>query len=376
MLELTETQIMIRDMAARFVQDRYSIEIRREIVKSRDGYDANLWKELAELGLLGLFVSEQNGGFGGGGVELMLMMNAIGLGLVVEPYLPVAVMAAQILDRAGHADLLGELIAGKALPVLAHFEPHAPTRPEAVEAKWEKAGENFRLSGAKSLVPFAAAASHFIVSCRKGDAGTLVLALVSAKSEGIEREDCITLDGRRVSELVFNDVEVTADAILNLPDGQSPLECINQIIDDAILAICSEGVAIARQMHEQTLDYVKQRKQFGVAIGSFQAIQHNLVEMYTEAQMAQSIVEYAASARDARTQETTAAISAAKIRVAKALKFVGQQAVQFHGGMGMTEELPLAHYFRRASFLEHQFGTADQHFARFEAMGGFDAIAA
>ncbi|WP_116970928.1 acyl-CoA dehydrogenase family protein [Blastomonas sp. UPD001] len=376
MLELTETQIMIRDMAARFVQDRYSIEKRREIVASPGGYDAGLWKELADLGLLGLLVSEENGGFGGGGVELMLMMNAIGSGLVVEPYLPVAVMAAQILDRAGHADLLGELIAGTALPVLAHFEPHAPTRPEAVEAKLQKAGENYRLSGAKSLVPFAAAASHYIVSCREGDSGALTLALVSAKGGGIQREDCVTLDGRRVSELAFDDVEVAANAILTLPEGQNAVECVTQIIDDAILGVCAEGVSIAWQMHEQTLDYVKQRNQFGVAIGSFQAIQHKMVEMYTEAQMAQSIVEYASSARDARTSETTVAISAAKIRVAKALKFVGQHAVQFHGGMGMTEELALAHYFRRASFLEHQFGTADQHFARFEAMGGFPAIAA
>ncbi len=351
---LSEEQRQLEETVRRFVAKDYTFERRRAIRSSAEGWSREAWQGLADLGLAALNVPEERGGLGGGPVDTLLVMNALGPGLLLEPYLASAVTATALLRECpAQAGLLEQMAAGERIAVLAHAEPNDVT------TQCRAAGTDFVLDGRKCVVAHAAAADYLIVSARLGD--ELALFLVPRDAAGLRPESYSTLDGTRAAEVHLAGMRLPAAARLD-----AGREALDRALDIGLAALCAEAVGIMKAALDATVDYLRTRQQFGQPIGRFQALQHRAADMLLHYEQAKSMSLLAAlrcTATDAR--ERRRALSAAKVVINRAARFIGQQAVQLHGGMGMTDELVVSHWFKRLTAIELLHGDSDTHLQQF-----------
>jgi pimeloyl-CoA dehydrogenase small subunit len=367
----SEEQRQFQDSLERFVRKDYDFERRRAIIASERGWSREVWQQLAEMGVLAMTLPEACDGFGGGGFDTLLVMEALGRGMVVEPYLATVVLGAGVLMDAGSEAqcqaVLPAVAAGERLLALAHEEPGQRYATAAVATTAQKDGDGYRIDGQKSVVLHGADADQLIVSARTAgdvrDAHGISLFLVDASTPGIERFGYPTQDGLRAANVRFDKLRVGADALIGTE--HEALAVIEKALDRGSAALCAEAVGNMAATIEATVGYLKTRKQFGVPIGSFQALQHRAVDMYLHAEQARSMAYLAAARLDAPHGERQRAISAAKVLVSQSARYVGQQAVQLHGGIGVTDELAVSHYFKRLTMITLMFGDADHHLGRF-----------
>ncbi|MBA3862736.1 MAG: pimeloyl-CoA dehydrogenase small subunit [Alphaproteobacteria bacterium HGW-Alphaproteobacteria-9] len=370
----TEEQEMVRDGLSRLVREQYDWETRRKAVASSDGWRPEIWAQLAELGILGMPFSEADGGFGGGAVDSMIIMQEFGKGLVVEPFLPTVVCAGGFLKHAGtpaqKEEHIGGIVAGSRVFAFAYAEPRGRYDYADLETTAKKDGGGYVLNGHKAVVIGAPWASHLIVTARTSGerrerAGVSVF-VVDKSAPGIVTRDYETFDGRRASEVYFEKVAIPADALIGEEGAGLPL--IELVTDEAIAALCAEACGAMKVAHAMTVDYSRQRKQFGVAIGSFQVLQHRMVDMYTAYEQSVSLTYLATLRLDAPDAERKRAVSAAKVGVGQAARLIGQDAVQIHGGNGVTDEYAIGHYFKRLTIFDSEFGNVDHHMKRHIAL--------
>jgi pimeloyl-CoA dehydrogenase small subunit len=372
--ELSEEQTLLAETIKRFVATHYNFDARAKIIASPAGHSEDVWSAIAEMGLLGLPFAEEHGGFGGSTVDVMLVMEAIGEGLLVEPYLATVGLGGRFVVRGGtkaqQDRILPELVQGKHTLAFAHTEPGARYDLRQVGLRARRSGDGWTLDGDKRMVVHGGQADTLVVSARTAggetDAAGITLFLVPRAAAGVSVKDARTLDNLRAAEVRFTDVRVGADALLGREgDGFSLIE---EVVDYATALLCAEAVGAIRYANDATLEYLKTRRQFGVPIGSFQALQHRMVEMMISYEQARSMAYLACVKIDsADAAERRRVVSAAKIKMADACRHVSQESVQLHGGMGMTEELKVSHTFRRLTMLAQTFGDAEHHLERFAA---------
>jgi alkylation response protein AidB-like acyl-CoA dehydrogenase len=373
--DFDETQVLLRDSLQRWLDERFGFDRRLQLLARPDGLQA-LWRGLAQdLDLLGSAFAEPAGGAGGGAAEHLLVMQTLGGALAGEPYLGSAVICGGLLARCGAADRLSALIEGRLRPAWAGQELAARHERDAPGSTLLRQGGGWLLRGRKSLVLAAPGATHFVVSAAlDGPGGELGLAWVPADAPRLVRRDYRTVDGGWASELGFDGVELPSGALLRGPDGPAaPL--LAQVLDEATLALCAEAAGVMHRLLHATLDHARQRKQFGQPIGAFQALQHRIADMHIALVQAEALTWASLDALQAVPAERERAVSAAKVMAGRACRIVGQGAVQIHGGMGMTEELAVGHYFRRATMIEAQLGSVDWHLRRLERQAAAPAAA-
>ena len=371
--EYTDEQQQLADSLRKYLGSHYGFEQRKAIVQSATGASDAVWATLAEMGLTALALPEADGGFGGGAVDLMAAMEACGEALLVEPLLDNVGLAGRLLARCGsaaqRAQWLPGLADGSAQLAFAYLEPgrRYETAPATTTARADGAG--WVLDGAKAVVIGAPAAQRLLVSARTGEGASLFL--VDPQAAGVALSPCRTVDGQRAADVRFTGVRLGADALLGAA-GQAQA-AIDEALDFATALLCADAVGAMRYAIDATLEYTKTRKQFGVAIASFQVLQHRMVEMYIHCEQARSMAILAACRVDGQGDGTAAqrqrAVSAAKVKIADAARLVSQEAVQLHGGMGMTEEMKVSHAFRRLTMAAQRFGDADHHLERYAALG-------
>jgi alkylation response protein AidB-like acyl-CoA dehydrogenase len=362
----TEEQLALQDTLRRFIAKDYGFEHRRAMTKSADGFDRAAWKTFADFGILALPFPEECGGLDGNAVDTMLVMEMLGRGLALEPYLSTVVLCGGLIRDAGSAGqkdaLLPQLAAGERMLALAHFEPGNRYALDQVTTTATANPTGWTLDGSKAVVLAAPSADSLIVSARDGLG--LSLFLVDAKAPGIRLRSYATQDGARAADIQFTSVQVGPDALLGPAGGALPL--IERAVDQANAALCAEAVGIMAALNEVTLEYLKTRKQFGVPIGKFQALQHRMADMVIATEQARSMAILAAvRADDTDADERRRALAAAKAYVLQSARLVGQQAVQLHGGMGVTDELNVGHYFKRLTMIGLTLGDVDYHLGRF-----------
>lgn len=368
---LSEEQQLLKDSVDRFVREAYEFETRRRLAASAEGFSRDNWAKMAELGWLGVAVPEAYGGVGGGPVEVMVLMEAFGTGLVLEPYFATVVLGGNLLLEGGSAlcksELLPRLAAGELMLSFAYAERQSRYDLNDVAFAAGKDGDGYLLSGHKGVVLNAATADHIIVSARTSgetrDREGITLFLVDSRADGLERRDYPTVDGLRASELSFENVRVDSSAVLGVLD--QGLDLIETVADRAIAALSAEAVGCMQVLHDATNEYLKTRVQFGQPIGKFQVLQHRMVDMFMELEQARSMAYMATLKLDEVPAERAKAVSAAKVQIGKSGRFVGQQSVQLHGGMGMTDELNVGHYFKRLTMIDTMFGNQDHHLKRY-----------
>ncbi|HKX56458.1 MAG TPA: acyl-CoA dehydrogenase [Xanthomonadales bacterium] len=371
---LSEEQGMLQDSVSRFVAQDYSFDKRERIVDSAAGYSADYWRRFADLGWLMIPFSEADGGLGGSAVDLMVIMQEFGKGIVVEPFLATAVLGGGLIAEAGSAKqketLLGALMAGELQLAFAFTEPQSRYNLADVATEATREGDDYVVIGHKAVVLNAPIANQLIVAVRTSggqrEREGISLLLVAADSPGIRLQPYATVDGQRAADVYFDDVRVPASQLLG--NEGSALPVIEKVIDRATLAVCAEALGAMETALWKTVDYTKTRKQFGVSISSFQALQHRMADMFIELEQARSIVQMAVMQCDANKGVAPRAISAAKSRVGKAARLVGQESVQLHGGIGVMEELDLGHFFKRLTTIQFLFGSTDYHTRRFSQL--------
>jgi len=375
--DLSPEQQLVKDSVTRLLADRYGFERRKAYQASAEGWSRELWRQYAELGLLGLPFAEADGGFGGGPVETAIVMEAFGEALALEPYLASVTLAGGVLRRAANdrqrAALIPQLAAGELLIAFAHSEPQARYDLHDVGVSAKRDGDVFVVDGAKALVLHGDSAQKLIVSARTGgerrDREGVGLFLVAADAPGVSRRGYRTQDGARAAEVMLEGVRVSAADVIG--DPSAGLSVIEDVADGAIAALCAEAVGAMQEALKLTVEYLKTRKQFGVTIGSFQALQHRASDMLVALEQARSMAAFAAMmASEENRSERRRALSAAKIQIGQSARFIGQQAIQLHGGMGMTMEMKIGHLFKRLAMIERQFGDVDHHLALLTARGG------
>jgi pimeloyl-CoA dehydrogenase small subunit len=375
--DLSEEQQLVKDSITRLLADRYGFERRKKYEASAEGWSRELWRQYAELGLLGLPFSEADGGFGGGPVETAVVMEAFGAALALEPYLASVTLAGGVLRRAANdrqrAALIPQLASGKLVMAFAHSEPQSRYDLHDVGASAKRHGGSFVLDGEKGLVLHGDSADKLIVSARtsgaRRDRDGIGLFLVATDAAGVSRRGYRTQDGARAAEVSLHGVIVSAEDVIGDPSGG--LSVIEGVSDEAIAALCAEAVGAMEEALKLTVEYLKTRKQFGVTIGSFQALQHRASDMLVALEQARSMAAFAAMmVNDEDASERRKALSAAKIQIGQSARFIGQQAIQLHGGMGMTMEMKIGHLFKRLAMIERQFGDVDHHLGVLTASGG------
>jgi len=370
---LSEEQQLLKDSVDRFVQDDYDFEARRKLANSDAGYSEDNWKTFAELGWLAVGLPEDQGGFGGP-VETMIIMEAVGKGLITEPYLPTVILGGGLVAEAGSDDQKNEILPaiaeGGLKMAFAYAEPTSRFNLADVTTRAEKSGGGYKLSGHKSVVYGAAAADKIIVSARTSggqrDRDGISLFIVDNNTAGLTRRDYPTADGLRASEVMLEGVEVGADALLGA-EGQA-MGAIEKVVDAAIAALCAEAVGCMEVLKDETNEYLKTRKQFGVPIGKFQVLQHRMVDCFIELEQSRSMAYMVTLKLDEDETERRKAATAAKAQIGKGGVFVGAQSVQMHGGMGMTDELKISHYYKRLMQIDTMFGNRDYQLKQFAAL--------
>ncbi len=370
----TEEQDMVRDGLIRLVRESYDIETRRGVVASESGWRPEIWAQLAELGILGMPFSEEDGGFGGGAVDSLVVMEEFGKGLVVEPFVPTVVCAGGFFKHAGTAaqkeEHIGGIVSGERIYAFAYAEPRGRYDLADLETTAKKQGDGYVLSGHKAVVIGAPWATHLVVTARtsgeRRDRDGISVFVIDKSADGVVTRDYPTVDGRRASEVYFENASVPADALIGEEGNALPL--IERVTDEAIAAQCAEACGAMKVAHEMTVEYSRQRKQFGVPIGKFQVLQHRMVDMFTEYEQSVSMTYLATLKLDEDERERKLAVSAAKVRVGQAAHHIGQEAIQIHGGMGMTDELAIGHYFKRLTIFDSEFGNVDHHMKRHVAL--------
>ncbi len=370
---LNDVQLMLADSIEKFIVNDYDFDARQKYAASDLGFSPEVWRTFADLGWTSVPFSEDDGGIDGGPIEMMVVMERLGRGLVVEPYLANIVLAGGVLKRSANRaqkdQWLQSIVAGDLQAALCFVEPQARYESSNVLTSAVRDGEQWKLNGNKSYVLNGGNAELLIVPARtsgeQSDSHGITLFAVDKSSSGIELKNYATIDGQQAAEIQFADVVVSDDRILGEIDGGHA--ALAATMDDATLAICSEAVGIMTVLTEKTIEYSKSRVQFGVPISSFQALQHRMVEMYTACEQSRSLLMWAAMTADDETQDSASAVSAMKYQIGTAGKRVAEEAVQIHGGMGVTWELDVAHYFKRLTAIGLMFGNADWHLDRLVA---------
>jgi alkylation response protein AidB-like acyl-CoA dehydrogenase len=371
-LQYTPEQNQLRESVERFVREEYDFAHRRKLVASELGHDENCWRSYADFGWLAVPFSEEDGGIGGDATDTGIVMEGIGRGLLLEPYLANVVLAGGVLAGLGSPDQkaswLQPMMAGAHKLALAYAEPESRYEIAHCATTARREGQGWRIDGRKSLVHGGAAADHYVVIARSSgqvsDRTGLTALVIDAKAPGLEVRPYATHDGSRAADLVFEGVR--ADASHRLGDEGAALPALELVIDQAIAAIASEAVGAMSTLVEMTLDYLKTRQQFGRPIGTNQALQHRMVDMYIALDEARSMALYGAlMLGEADAAARRKALSATKIEIDRAARRVGQEAVQLHGAMGVTEELAVGHYFKRLSMIGVSFGDSSWHLQRY-----------
>lgn len=369
---LTNEQQLLRDGLTKFLAGRYDLASSRAAAKTGPGWQPEIWRGFAdELGILGATLPEEAGGIGGGPVETMVIAEALGYALVIEPFVDTVVIAGGLLHRSGDAaaDLLEEIVAGSAIVALAATEPSSGDNWRDVSTTARRDGDEWVLNGSKVMAVSAPLATHLLVTARTSgeradtDGISLFLVDIDSVTTGFTAHHYRTVDDRRASDLTFSDVRVPAGALLGAEGRAWP--SLELARDEGAAAVGAEAVGAMRKVLADTVEYCKQRQQFGQPIGSFQALQHRMVDMHMEVEQASAAVYLAVLNLDADPAQRAKAVSAAKATIGRAARFVGQNAVQLHGGMGMTEELAIGHYFKRLTAVQFEFGSTDYHVGRY-----------
>ncbi|MBM3219337.1 MAG: pimeloyl-CoA dehydrogenase small subunit [Candidatus Rokubacteria bacterium] len=370
--EYSDEQRLLSETLRKFLNTGYSFDARDKIMKTAAGYSDDVWAALAEMGILGVPFAAEHGGFGGTTVDMMVVMEALGEALVVEPYLATVGLGGQLVARGGseaqHTRILPALIAGKLKMAFAQTERGSRYDLRQVSLRAKKAGDGWALDGEKCTVLHGGAADLLVVSARTSggdsDERGISLVLVERTAPGVKVSEYRTLDNQRVADITFTNVQVGRDALIGAEGAGHAL--IEEVVDYATALVSAEAVGAIKYAHDATLDYLKTRRQFGVPIGTFQALQHRMVDILISYEQAKSIACLACVKVDtAAAAERRRVVSAAKIKIADACRHVSQEAVQLHGGMGMTEELKISHTFRRLTTIAQLFGDADHHLERF-----------
>jgi len=362
-----EIQTMLADSVGKFIGNEYDFDTRQAYAGSDKGYSEEVWSTFAELGWTAVPFSEEDGGFGGGPVDVMVLMQSLASGLVVEPYLANIVLAGGILRRVADANQkerwLQSIIAGELQATLAFNEPQARYDLASISTTATPDSENWVLNGTKGLVPNGGTADLIIIPARtagdNSDENGITLFAIDAAAQGISRNAYATVDGLRAAEITLDGVRVGTDAVLG--EVGKGFAALDATIDDATLAICAEAVGIMQVLKDKTIEYAKNRKQFGVPIGSFQELQHRMVDMLMACEQAQSLLMWAVMKRAAEGDGCRRAVSSIKYLIGTEGKKLGEDAVQIHGGMGVTWDLDVAHYFKRLTAIGTLFGNADWH---------------
>lgn len=369
----TEDRRMLADLVTRYVAEQYPIESRHRIAASDRGYSPEHWAQFAELGVIGALFPEPQGGFGGSGFDLAVVFEALGGGLVLEPFLASVLAGGAIAHAAAapQAHRLASIIGGSCIATLAHTEPESGYELQRVEARARADADGYVLQGRKAVVPFGAEAQLLVVSARTGgeatDAQGISLFAVPADTPGVTVRAYPTIDGGRAAEIVLEQVRVPASALLGR-EGEG-LASLEHAVGRGIVAVCAEAVGAMDAAKKATIDYLQTRRQFGKPIGSFQALQHRMADVLLEIEQARSAVINAAAALGADRATRERALSAAKYTIGRVGTLVAEECIQLHGGIGMTWELPLPHYAKRLVMIDHQLGDEDHHLARFIALG-------
>jgi len=369
-----EEQTLIQDQVDQFIQKEYDWETRQSLSNSELGFGDNNWQKFAELGWLGISTSEDNGGFGGSAIESMLIMEAFGKGLVVEPFLETIIMSGGLIDEHGSdqqkSSILEPAIAGQLHLALAYTEPQSRFNLSDVVTEAKSDGDNFILNGYKSVVMNGPSANKIIISARTSgtqlEENGITLFIVDGDSEGLNKTNYKTVDGRRASDLTIENVSVSKDDIVGQID--EGFDILDSSIDRAILAISAEAVGAMEVLYKTTVEYTKTREQFGTSIGKFQVLQHRMVDMFMEYEQCKSLLYMATMKHEEGSADAKKAISGLKYQVGKAGRFIGQQAVQLHGGMGVTDELNVGHYFKRLTTVGTIFGNSDYHLKKYTSL--------
>jgi alkylation response protein AidB-like acyl-CoA dehydrogenase len=373
--EFSDEQQQLHDTVDRYLTDQYTFEKFRTINASAAGWDKAVWAGLGELGVLSLNVPAEQGGMGFGPLETLSVMGSCGKSLLLEPFLSSAVIATAVLracaEDAAAVDLLTRMSSGAAIAVLAHYEPDSRFESQWVSSRAVRSGDTYVLDGHKAVVMHAGAADTLLVSARivgkPADAKGISLFRIPRDAKGLKLDLYPTIDGQRAADVYLKGVEVPAGNRLGAEGDALPM--IDAALDIGLAALCAEAVGIMQALVDATVTYVQSRQQFGVPIGRFQALQHRIADMLIHLEQARSM-SYLAALRcmSANVLERRRALSAAKAVVGQSARFVGQQAVQLHGGMGMTDELIVSHWFKRLTAAELMFGDSDTHLQRYAAL--------
>ena len=370
-LSISEEQSAIRDVISRFIENEYDFEKRMSIAEGDSAFDSDVYNFFVEQGFTAIPFSEEDGGLNGGPIETMLIMKEIGRGLVLEPYLENVILAGGVLKRLAtdeqKSKWLSKIINGELQSTLAFTEPQSRFNLNDVATIAKDNGDKVIINGKKSFVLNGKEADIIVVPVRTSGSQTeaegISLFVVESDLPGITKNNYKTVDGHSASEIIFKNVEVNKDNLLGeLGKGYQTLE---STIDDAILAVCAEATGIMKSLHDKTVEYSKNRVQFGVPIGGFQALQHRMVDTLMACEETESILLWALTTNQDDSSSLKKAISGLKYQIGTAGKHVGQEAVQLHGGMGISWELDIAHFFKRLSSIEILFGNADFHMKRF-----------
>jgi len=368
---ITEEQSMLADSVSRFIKNDYDFDTRRKIAESEPGFSDEFWKTFAELGWTAVLFDEDDGGLGGGPIELMLMMEQFGRGLLVEPFLANIVLAGGVMRRVASPKQkqkwLTGIIEGRTQAALAFAEPQARFDVLNVATRAEARNGGYVLNGKKSLVLNGGNADLLIIPARTGgkqtDADGITLFAIDANAAGVSRKAYKTVDAQQAAEIELFDVAVAKDAVLG--DEHTGGATLSSVIDEAILAVCAEAFGIMQAMHDKTVEYSKSRQQFGVPIGSFQALQHRMVETLMACEQSKSLLLWSAMVNASGSIDARKSISGLKYQIGTAGVHVAKEAVQIHGGMGVTWELDISHYFKRMTAISLLFGDSDYHLDRY-----------
>jgi alkylation response protein AidB-like acyl-CoA dehydrogenase len=368
----SEEQTLLRNTIQSFLQDNYDFDSRKAIIQSEDGMSKENWQQLSELGLLGVPFSEADGGLDFGPVETMIVAEEFGKGLVIEPYIQTVVTCGGFLRRASESqrqEHLSKIISGEEIWAFAHAEPQGRFNLSDIKVNASKNNDEYSLNGHKCVVSGAPWAQKLIVSARtsgdQSDKDGISLFIVDKSAEGVSLRDYKTVDGSMASEVTFENVKIDSSSIIG-EEGKA-YNLIELVVDETIAALCAEAIGAMSVLNDATVEYCKTRKQFGQPIGKFQVLQHRMVDMFMQYEQSVSMTYMVNLKLSEDELERRKAASGAKVQICNASKFIGQSAVQLHGGMGMTDELNVGHYFKRLAMIETQFGNADHHLKKYSS---------